>query len=62
MAGAAEKEIIIPPYFLADALALLDEKKEALDWLENALDSGFINYPFIAERYFFFFIPFPKTD
>jgi hypothetical protein len=33
-----------------------------LDWLENALDSGFINYPFIAERYSFFFIPFPKTE
>jgi serine/threonine protein kinase/cytochrome c-type biogenesis protein CcmH/NrfG len=34
-------------YFVADAFALLDEKKEALDWLENAVNRGFINYPFI---------------
>jgi disulfide oxidoreductase YuzD len=26
---------------------LLDEKKEALDWLENAVNRGIINYPFI---------------
>jgi non-specific serine/threonine protein kinase len=29
---------------------LLDEKKEALDWLENAVDRGFINYPFISKH------------
>jgi eukaryotic-like serine/threonine-protein kinase len=34
-------------YNVAHTFALLDEKKEALDWLENAIDRGFINYPFI---------------
>jgi serine/threonine protein kinase/predicted Zn-dependent protease len=34
-------------YYVAEAFALLDEKKEALDWLENAVNRGFINYPFI---------------
>jgi non-specific serine/threonine protein kinase len=34
-------------YNVAQAFALLDEKKEALDWLENAVNRGFINYPFI---------------
>jgi serine/threonine protein kinase/TPR repeat protein len=32
---------------VAGPFALLDEKKEALDWLENAVNQGFINYPFI---------------
>jgi disulfide oxidoreductase YuzD len=36
-------------YNVADAFALLNEKKEALDWLENAVNRGFINYPFINE-------------
>jgi tetratricopeptide (TPR) repeat protein len=40
-------------YFVADAFALLDEKKEALDWLENAVRLGFINYPFINNYDFF---------
>jgi serine/threonine protein kinase/Tfp pilus assembly protein PilF len=35
---------------LAGFFALLDEKKEALDWLENAVDRGFINYPYINKR------------
>jgi serine/threonine protein kinase/tetratricopeptide (TPR) repeat protein len=37
-------------YNVAQAFALLDEKKEALDWLENAVDRGFINYPFISQH------------
>jgi len=37
-------------YNVAQAFALLDEKKEALDWLENAVDRGFINYPFISKH------------
>jgi TolB-like protein/Tfp pilus assembly protein PilF len=40
-------------YYVADAFALLDEKKEALNWLENAVDRGFINYPFINNYDFF---------
>ena len=40
-------------YNVAQAFALLDEKKEALDWLENAVDRGFINFPFINNYDFF---------
>ncbi len=29
--------------------ALLGEKKKALDWLENTIACGFINYPFLVE-------------
>jgi disulfide oxidoreductase YuzD len=29
---------------------LLDKRKDTLDWLENAVDRGFINYPFLAEK------------
>jgi hypothetical protein len=38
-------------YNVADALDLLGEKKEALDWLDNAVNRGFINYPFIVEKF-----------
>jgi eukaryotic-like serine/threonine-protein kinase len=31
------------------AMALLDEKEEALDWLQNAVDRGFFNYRFLEE-------------
>jgi non-specific serine/threonine protein kinase len=37
-------------YYVAALLSLLDAKKEALDWLENAVDRGFINYPLLAEK------------
>ena len=30
--------------------ALVDEKEEALKWLEHIIDRGFINYPFLSER------------
>jgi serine/threonine protein kinase/tetratricopeptide (TPR) repeat protein len=40
-------------YNVADAFALLGEKKEALDWLENAVNRGFINYPFINQHDWF---------
>jgi TolB-like protein/Flp pilus assembly protein TadD len=40
-------------YYVADAFALFDEKKEALDWLENAVNRGFINFPFINNYDFF---------
>jgi TolB-like protein len=32
-------------YMVAVPLALLDAREEALDWLENAINKGFINYP-----------------
>jgi serine/threonine protein kinase/tetratricopeptide (TPR) repeat protein len=37
-------------YYVALAFALLGEKNEALDWLENAVNRGFINYPFISKH------------
>jgi tetratricopeptide (TPR) repeat protein len=37
-------------YYVVDCYALAGQKEEALDWLSNAVDRGFINYPVIAER------------
>jgi serine/threonine protein kinase len=37
-------------WFVADIHALAGLKEEALDWLSNAVDRGFVNYPFIAEH------------
>jgi TolB-like protein len=37
-------------YFATLGFALLGEKDEALDWLENAVNRGFINYPFISNH------------
>ncbi len=36
--------------WLASYLALIGEKEKALDWLENAVNCGFLNYPLLAER------------
>ncbi len=36
-------------YFVTGLLALAGMKDEAFDWLENSVDRGFINYPFISE-------------
>jgi TolB-like protein/lipoprotein NlpI len=35
--------------FLAEGYSLLDEKDEAINWLENAVDRGFIHYRFLNE-------------
>jgi len=35
---------------MAHAYALIGEKEKALDWLENAVDRGFIAYPFLNEH------------
>ena len=37
-------------YIVAVMLALSDAKEESLDWLENAVNRGFINYPLLAEK------------
>jgi len=37
-------------YLVSVTLSLLDAKKEALDWLENAVNRGFLNYPLFSER------------
>jgi TolB-like protein len=38
------------PYTMAEGYALIGETAEALRWLENAIDKGWINYPFLAEN------------
>jgi non-specific serine/threonine protein kinase len=35
--------------FMIDFYALLGEKEKSLDWLENAVSRGFINYPYLNE-------------
>ncbi len=37
-------------HIIAVMMALLDEKEQALDWLENAVDRGFLNYPILVEK------------
>jgi len=37
-------------HHLAGIMALLGEKNQALDWIENAVNRGFINYPLLAEK------------
>jgi TolB-like protein len=37
-------------YFVAQIYSVADAKKEALDWLEHAVDIGMINYPFINKH------------
>lgn len=34
---------------MGENYALLNEYTTALDWLENAINRGFINYPFLNE-------------
>jgi TolB-like protein len=36
-------------WIIAFCFALIDEKEEALNWLTNAVDWGFINYPYLSE-------------
>jgi len=40
-------------YWVADRLSLLGAKEEALDWLENAVNRGCINYPLLKCDPFF---------
>jgi TolB-like protein/cytochrome c-type biogenesis protein CcmH/NrfG len=37
------------PFLGAGGFALVDEKKEAIWWLEHAINKGFINYPIVSE-------------
>jgi non-specific serine/threonine protein kinase len=39
-------------YYVALMLSSLDEKAEALDWLENAVNRGFVNYPALERTQF----------
>jgi tetratricopeptide (TPR) repeat protein len=38
------------PWLTAGLFAMMDEKDEALRWLERAIDRGWINYPLFAEQ------------
>ena len=40
----------IMPLLMAECYALIDEKDEAIDWLEEVVKWGFINYPFLNEH------------
>jgi hypothetical protein len=35
---------------MADCYSLMGEKELALGWLENAVNQGFINYPFLSKH------------
>jgi serine/threonine protein kinase/tetratricopeptide (TPR) repeat protein len=37
-------------YLLSQRLALLNESERAMDWLENAVAKGFLNYPFLQRH------------
>jgi TolB-like protein len=37
------------PWAMADYYALIDEKKQALEWLEHCINRGMINYPLLNE-------------
>jgi serine/threonine protein kinase len=36
------------PIWMAESYSLLDEREEAIDWVEEGVRWGFINYPFLA--------------
>ena len=37
------------PLWMAEGYALIDEKDKAIDWLDEGMKWGFINYPFLKE-------------
>lgn len=37
-------------WLVADGLALLGETEQALEWLEHAVSTGFVNYPLLSEH------------
>lgn len=43
------KEDEMFPIWMAESYSLINEKDEAIDWLEHGVKSGFINYPFLME-------------
>ena len=49
----AEKDFNFSQW-LADCYALIDERDQAIYWIENAVNRGFINYPFLNEYAPFF--------
>ncbi len=43
------KEDEMFPIWMAESYSLINEKNEAIDWIEYGVKSGFINYPFLME-------------
>jgi TolB-like protein len=43
------KEDEMFPIWIAESYSLINEKNEAIDWIEYGVKSGFINYPFLME-------------
>ena len=37
-------------YFVGSIFVLAGMNEHAMDWIENALDRGFFNYPFVAQQ------------
>lgn len=37
------------PIWMAESYSLINEKNEAINWIEYGVESGFINYPFLNE-------------
>jgi TolB-like protein len=35
--------------FVAEAYSIMNSKADALEWLENSINHGFVNYPFLSE-------------
>jgi hypothetical protein len=48
MKAVAARDITFS-WLTAIGYAILQERKQALDWLEVAVNLGFINYPFLSE-------------
>ena len=37
-------------WWVSECYAFIDEDELALDWLENAFERGFINYPYLSKH------------
>ena len=44
------KEDEFYPIWMAESYALIEEKEEAIDWLEHGISYGFIHYPWLSEN------------
>ena len=52
MTSEAEDKLKADPewtWLIADFYSMMDRKKEALHWLEHAINKGFINYPLFSQ-------------
>jgi hypothetical protein len=46
---AARRDCVVC-VMVSECYALLDDREEALDWVETAVDHGFINYPYLSQH------------